>query len=70
MLKAPKNKKWFGNRLNKLMIQDKWNVEDMKIFANYLENIWDQKEINGVKLNKTRNTLKQIHLNIVKYLSE
>ena len=68
MIKAPKNKKWFGNRLNKLMIQDNWSSEDMKIFAHYLEHNWDQKEIDGVKLNKSKNTLKQIHSNIVRSL--
>ena len=43
MLKAPKNKKWFGNRLNKLMIEDNWSSEEMKIFASYLEDLCNEK---------------------------
>ena len=68
MLQAPKNKKWFGTRLNKLMLEDNWSFLDMKIFADYLEYGWNMKEIDGVKLAKAKNTLKQIHSNILKSL--
>lgn len=66
MLQAPKNKKWFGTRLNKLMVSDDWSLADMKIFADYLEHSWTLKEIDGVKIAKAKITLKQVHSNIMK----
>ena len=37
MLNSPKNKKWFGIRLSKLMSDDNWRIDEMKNFAQYLE---------------------------------
>ena len=41
MLQTPKNRKWFGIRINKLMIEENWTEEEMKIFARYLKRSWN-----------------------------
>ena len=48
------------------MLQENWNFAEMKIFADYLEQSWNLKDIDGVKLSKAKITLKQIHSNILK----
>lgn len=66
LLKSPKNKKWFGIRLYKLLVEQKWSGEEMQILAQEINKIKSREKVREIKLRYIRAKLSKISKKIMK----
>lgn len=60
LMRCPKNKKWFGIRLFKLLNECSWTKDQMIMLANELKAIRGEDSVNGMKLRSIRSKLSKI----------